>query len=141
MPVSRSAFDISCTFVSSAEKDRLVPGDTNSSHSAWSFHRALIKARLNADGSWQVHERERRDSIRALIAGRRAVSYVQLALDLRRVQTSKLEAYAARRSATLAQVQWANESGDEALVPHIECTESMVLSSLSWGRQSWNGMR
>ncbi len=51
-----------------------------------------------------MHERERRESTRGVISGRREVSYVQLALDLRRSQIFKLEAFAARRTATLEQV-------------------------------------
>ena len=70
----------------------------------------------------QVHERERRESTRGVIAGRREVSYVQLALDLRRSQIFKLEAFAARRTATLEQVGALQFCQREAIRTHKQAT-------------------
>lgn len=52
----------------------------------------------------QQHERAHKEALRGMIAAKRDVSYVQLALDLRRSQTTKLETFAVRRTATLKQV-------------------------------------
>lgn len=50
-------------------------------------------------------QRARADSIRQLISQKRDVSYVQLALDLRRGQIQRLEAFAVRRAATLQKAE------------------------------------
>lgn len=52
----------------------------------------------------EQHERAHKEALRGLIAAKRDVSYVQLALDLRRSQTTKLETFAVRRTTTLKQV-------------------------------------
>jgi Domain of unknown function (DUF4200) len=45
------------------------------------------------------------DSVKQLISQKRDVSYVQLALDLRRGQIQRLEAFAAQRAATLQKAE------------------------------------
>lgn len=58
---------------------------------------ALAKAKQPT----QQHERAHKEAVRSLITAKRGVSYVQLALDLRRSQSAKLEIFAARRVSTL----------------------------------------
>lgn len=50
-------------------------------------------------------QRARADSVRQLISQKRDVSYVQLALDLKRRQIQRLEAFVARRAATLQKAE------------------------------------
>lgn len=62
-------------------------------------------AAAKAKHSPEQHERAQKDSLRGLIAAKREVSYVQLALDLRRSQTAQLGSSAAHRASTLKQAE------------------------------------
>ena len=51
------------------------------------------------------HRRTHADSVKQLISQKRDVSYVQLALDLKRRQIQRLEAFAAQRATTLQKAE------------------------------------
>lgn len=73
-------------------------------------HRPPSPLRTDAHGAAQPERQHgRKEAGKAMIAQKRDVSYVQLALSLKRAQIQRLEAYAARRAATLQQAEEAFE--------------------------------
>ncbi len=72
---------------------------------AWQ-HRPPSPLRMDAHGAAQPERQHGpKEAVKAMIAQKRDVSYVQLALSLKRAQIQRLEAYAARRAATLQQAE------------------------------------